>query len=250
MSLLQSIVTEVIKNAAQSQTANQSQSQAGLGGLLGGLAGAMGQGQSANQGMGGVLGNVLGSVLAGQSQSQPQQSQGSQGLDAILGGLLGGQSQNTNASAGDLGSILGSVLGGSTQGTQSGGINAGGIKKSALLVALLPVVLAFIQKNGGLSGVLGKFSNNGMGNQAQSWVNIDANNDGIDAGDIQRLFGDQEIQAACAQTGASESEVCQDIAELLPKVVNDLTPQGDLSTEQEANDEISQILAQINASKF
>lgn len=242
MSLLQSIVTEVIKNAAQTQ--NQSQSQAGLGGLLGGLAGAMGQSQS-NQGMGGVLGNVLGSVLSGQTQSQPQQSQGSQGLDAILGGLLGGQSQNTNASAGDLGSILGSVLDGSTQGTQSGGIN-----KSALLVALLPVVLAFIQKNGGLSGVLGKFSNNGMGNQAQSWVNIDTDNDGIDANDVAKLFGNDEINQVCAQTGASQSEVCQGIAELLPQVVNDLTPQGNLDNEQQANDEISQILAQINASKF
>lgn len=246
MSLLQSIVTEVIKNAAQSQTQNQSQSQAGLGGLLGGLAGAMGQGQS-NQGMGGVLGSVLGSVLSGQTQPQPQQSQGSQGLDAILGGLLGGQQSNTSPT--DLGSILGGVLGGGQAPSVPQG-SQGGFNKSALLLALLPIVLAYIQKNGGLSGVLGKFSNNGMGNQAQSWVNIDTNNDGIDAGDIQRLFGDQEIQAACAQTGASESEVCQGIAELLPKVVNDLTPQGDLSTEQEANDEISQILAQINASKF
>ena len=89
-----------------------------------------------------------------------------------------------------------------------------------------------------------------MGNKAQSWVNIDADNDGIDAGDILRLFGEQEIQAACAQTGASESEVCQGIAELLPKVVNDLTPQGDLSTEQQANDEIAQILAQMNVNKL
>lgn len=145
---------------------------------------------------------------------------------------------------------LSSVLG--QGGLARGGLpqQSGGFNKSTLLLALLPVVLAYIQKNGGLSGVLSKFSNNGMGNKAQSWVNIDTDNDGIDAGDIQRLFGEQEIQAACAQTGASESEVCQGIAELLPKVVNDLTPQGDLSTEQQANDEIAQILAQMNANKL
>ncbi|UTO05280.1 YidB family protein [Moraxella sp. FZLJ2107] len=233
MSLLQSIVTEVIKNAAQSQQSQQ-QAQGGLGGLLGGLAGAMSQGQS-NQGMGGVLGGVLGSVLGGQSSQ-------AQGLDAILGGLLGGQ--KTNASPTDLGGILASVLGGGNQGAQ------GGMNKSALLLALLPIVLTFIQKNGGLSGVLGKFSSSGMNNQAQSWVNIDTDNDGIDAGDIQRLFGESEIQAACAQTGASQDQVCQGIAELLPQVMNDLTPQGDLSTEQEANDEIAQILAQIKANKY
>lgn len=145
---------------------------------------------------------------------------------------------------------LSSVLG--QGGLARGGLpqQSGGFNKSTLLLALLPVVLAYIQKNGGLSGVLSKFSNNGMGNKAQSWVSIDTDNDGIDAGDIQRLFGEQEIQAACAQTGASESEVCQGIAELLPKVVNDLTPQGDLSTEQQANDEIAQILAQMNANKL
>ena len=220
MSLLQNIVGQVLKNAIQTQPTQQpNANQSGLGGLLGGLANSMGQSQqpsSANQ--------------------------------AGLGGLLGNSRQNT--SAGDLGSVLGSVLG--HGGLARGGLpqQSGGFNKSTLLLALLPVVLAYIQKNGGLSGVLGKFSNNGMGNKAQSWVNIDTDNDGIDAGDIQRLFGEQEIQAACAQTGASESEVCQGIAELLPKVVNDLTPQGDLSTEQEANDEIAQILAQMNANKL
>ena len=211
--------------------------------MLGGLANSMGQSQqpsSANQaGLGGLLGSVLGSQMGGRQSS---------GLESVLGGLLGNSRQNT--SAGDLGSLLGSVLG--QGGMARGGLpqQSGGFNKSTLLLALLPVVLAYIQKNGGLSGVLGKFSNNGMGNKAQSWVNIDTDNDGIDAGDIQRLFGEQEIQAACAQTGASESEVCQGIAELLPKAVNDLTPQGDLSTEQEANDEIAQILAQMNANKL
>ena len=220
MSLLQNIVGQVLKNAIQTQPTQQpNANQSGLGGLLGGLANSMGQSQ--------------------QSSSANQ---------AGLGGLLGNSRQNT--SAGDLGSVLGSVLG--HGGLARGGLpqQSGGFNKSTLLLALLPVVLAYIQKNGGLSGVLGKFSNNGMGNKAQSWVNIDTDNDGIDAGDIQRLFGEQEIQAACAQTGASESEVCQGIAELLPKVVNDLTPQGDLSTEQEANDEIAQILAQMNANKL
>ncbi|MDH2272763.1 YidB family protein [Moraxella porci] len=244
MSLLQNIVGQVLKNAIQTQPTQQpSANQSGLGGLLGGLANSMGQSQqpsSANQaGLGGLLGSVLGSQMGGRQSS---------GLESVLGGLLGNSRQNT--SAGDLGSVLGSVL--DQGGMARGGLpqQSGGFNKSTLLLALLPVVLAYIQKNGGLSGVLGKFSNNGMGNKAQSWVNIDVDNDGIDAGDIQRLFGDQEIQAACAQTGASESEVCQGIAELLPKVVNDLTPQGDLSTEQEANDEIAQILAQMNANKL
>lgn len=246
MSLLQNIVGQVLKNAVQTQSTQQSNTgESGLEGLLGGLANAIGQSQqqpsqtrNEQSGLGGLLGGILGSQMgAGQSS----------GLESVLGGLLGSTRQNT--SAGDLGSILGSVLGG--QGMARGGVpqQSFGFNKSTLLLALLPIVLSYIQKNGGLSGVLGKFNHHGMSNKVQSWVNIDVDNDGIDAGDIQRLFDEQEIQAACKKTGASQTEVCQGIAELLPKVVNELTPQGDLSTEQEANDEIAQILAQMNANK-
>lgn len=97
--------------------------------------------------------------------------------------------------------------------------------------------------------MLAKFQGNGLGNKAQSWVNIDTDNDGLDAQDVMSLFGKDEINRACQQTGASETEVCQGIAELLPQVVNDLTPNGDLATENEANAEISQILQQVNTNR-
>lgn len=226
MSLLQSIVTQVVQNALTSNQPQQPQQtqQGGLGGLLGGLAGS----SQANAGLGGVLGSVVASQM-GAKQS-----------NAGLGGLLGAQNQNRNASAGDLGSILGSVLGSQSQAQSKGGFN-----KSALLLALLPIVLGYIQANGGLSGVLAKFSGNGLDNKAKSWVNIDTDNDGLDAKDILGLFGQDEINKVCQQTGADQEQVCQGIAELLPQVVNDLTPQGNLQTEQQANQEISELLAQL-----
>lgn len=223
MSMLENIVGQVLQNAMQG---NQPQQQSGLGGLLGGLAG----GNQSQGGLGGLLGSVVSSQLGGNKQSS--------GLESVLGGLLGGQRSN-NVGAGDLGSLLGSVLGG-TSGKQSGGIN-----KGALLVALLPVVLGYIQKNGGLSGVLSKFNNSGLGTQAQSWLSADVDNNGLDAGDITRLFGADEINNICQQTGASQGDVCQGIAELLPQVVNDLTPQGGLQNESEANQEIADLLGQL-----
>lgn len=224
MSLLQSIVTQVVQNALTSNQPQQQQAQSGLGGLLGGLTGSQ-----ANSGLGGMLGSVVASQLGNQNNS---------GLGGMLGGLLGGQKQTT--SAGDLGSILGNVLGSQSQSQSQGGFN-----KSALLLALLPIVLGYIQSNGGLSGVLAKFSGNGLDNKAQSWVNIDTDNDGLDAKDILGLFGQNEINKACQQTGASQDQVCQGLAELLPQVVNDLTPQGNLQNEQQANQEISDLLAQL-----
>ncbi len=237
MSLLENVVAGVIKNSLGNQ--NQ-QGGSDLGSLLGSVLG--GQSNQASQGSQGGLGSILGSVVA--SQLGGNQSQNS-GLGGVLGSLLGGgQSQSqTQASPTDLGSVLGSLLG-SQQNSQ------GGLNKNALLLALLPIVLGYIQKNGGLSGVLAKFNNNGLGNKAQSWVNVDTDNDGIDAQDVLGLFGQEEIQKACQQTGASQNDVCQGIAELLPQVVNDLTPDGTLDNENVANDEISQLLQQFaNASK-
>ena len=208
MSLLNGIITQVITNAVGNNTAN-TQNQGGLGGILGSVLG--GQSQQ-NSGLGGVLGNVLASQLGNNTSNSA--------LGGVLGSVLGGQSQPQNQS--------------------------GGLDKSTLLLALLPIVLGFIQSSGGLSGVLDKIKGSGLGNQAQSWVNIDTNNDGIDAGDVIRLFGQDTINNACQQTGASQNQVCQGIAELLPQVVNDLTPTGNLNdSEQAANQEISDILTQL-----
>lgn len=227
MSLLQNIITQVAQNALTGGQAQQQNS--GLGGMLGSVLG--GQSQQ-NSSLGGVLGQVVASQLGG------GQSQAQGGLGGMLGSLLGG-GQTQNVPASDLGSVLGQVLG-SQSAQQKGGFN-----KNTLLLALIPIVLGYIQKNGGLSGVLAKFQGNGLGNKAQSWVNIDTDNDGLDAQDVMSLFGKDEINRACQQTGASETEVCQGIAELLPQVMNDLTPNGDLATENEANAEISQILKQL-----
>ncbi|WP_066802845.1 YidB family protein [Moraxella oblonga] len=220
MSLLQNIIVQVAQNALTNNQPTQPQN-GGLGGLLGGLTG------QSNGGLGGILGQVVA------SQMTNNQQQG--GLGGLLGGLLGNQPQKQNPA--DLGNILGQVLGSQ----QKGGFN-----KSTLLLALLPIVLGYIQSNGGLSGVLAKFNGNGLNNQAQSWVNIDVDNDGIDAQDVVRLFGQETIDDACQQTGASQDDVCQGIAELLPQVVNDLTPNGDVQAdESQANQEIDEILSQF-----
>lgn len=232
MSLLENIVKQVAQNALNANQSKQSQNQDVLGGLLGSVLG--GQQSNQNSGLGGILGQVVASQLGGNQAN----NQANSGLGGLLGGLLGGQQQQTNPS--DLGSVLGGLLGATNNNRSSGGFN-----KNTLLLALLPVVLSYIQKNGGLSGVLAKFNGNGLGNKAQSWVNVDTDNDGLDADDVLGLFGRDEINQVCEQTGASQNDVCQGIAELLPQVVNDLTPAGGLQHESEANQEIAEILRQL-----
>ena len=99
-------------------------------------------------------------ILAKQALGGQQQSGQGGGLGGILGsvlGQLGGQQQqNTqNQQQGGLGGILGSVLGqlgGGNTSTQSNA--AGGNTAQTLLIAVLPLIFAWIQKQGGLQGAL------------------------------------------------------------------------------------------------
>lgn len=203
----------------------------------------------------GGLGDILGSVLGGASQTggyNPRQydrhPDNGFGLDDILGGLTGGGltggnqrgGVNSNAGAGGLGDILGSVLGG--QRTKGG---FGG--KGMLIAALMPMVLSWIKRNGGLSGALSKITGMGYENQARSWMSNQQDNDNLDPNDISQLFDENEIQQVAAHTGANDVEVRQGLAELLPEVMNQLTPSGNLDNESEANEEIDQIINQLSS---
>jgi len=200
----------------------------------------------------GGLGDILGSVLGGgANQNQrynPQQHSrvdpNQLGLDDLLGGLMGGgrSPMGSAGGTGALGSILGSVLGGGQR--RSSGFGG----KGMLIAALMPLVLSWIQRNGGLSGALSKLNNMGFGQQAQSWMSAQDLNDNVDPNEIHRIFDHEEIRKVAEHTGADETEVRQGLAELLPEVVNQLTPNGDLDTESEANDEIEQILGNLSGS--
>jgi len=227
MGLLTSLVTQVAQSAIQSkmgQSKMGGQSQADMGGL----------------------GNIFGNVLGGGVQ-QPQMQSNGFGLDDIIGMAM---NQNQGMSQGGvLGQVLGSVLGGGMG--NNVGMNqfpqsqSGFGGKGMLMAALLPIALMFIQRNGGLSGAFNKIQNMGFGHQANSWMSADQSNQPLDANDINQLFDNDELAQVAAQTGVEQSEVRQSMAELLPQLFDNLTPNGDTQTESQANNEISDILSQL-----
>ncbi len=112
---------------------------------------AMGGQQSSQGGLGGILGSVLGQLGANQ-QTQNQGNTQTQNTDAGLGGILGsvlnqfGVGANNQAS-----SNQGSINQSST--------NSSGGSTQALLIAVVPLILAWIQQQGGLQGALDKLRN-------------------------------------------------------------------------------------------
>ncbi|WP_109441167.1 YidB family protein [Acinetobacter haemolyticus] len=181
-------------------------------------------------------------MLAKQALGGQQQSSG--GLGGILGsvlGQMGGQQSNSNQQGG-LGGILGSVLGQLNGGHQQSSAK-GGNSAQTLLIAVLPLILAWIQKQGGLQGALDKLKNAGLANQVQSWVDPQQQNaQDIPTQNIQNLFDDQEVEQVAEQTQAPKQAIYGAIASVLPQVIDSLTPQGSNTNPQEANNDIQNVL--------
>lgn len=258
MSLLQNMVSQIVQNAIKdSDDKNDDkkqihQKQAGqmnalsdlLGSVLGNSSSKTSSNHQASQSFG--LDDILGNVFGVQSRNHHKGHSNDNSLLALLGGFLGGQAQAKNISPTDLGGVLSALLG---SGVISPNPMRNRMTKSKLLLALLPMILAYIQANGGLSGLLEKFNQSGMADKARSFVNQGAN-EPMDGAQVERLFEQNDIMDICQKTGASKDEVCQGIAELLPQLVNELTPNGSVNhDEKQANSEISAILQQFSTIK-
>ncbi|MEE9901442.1 MAG: YidB family protein [Acinetobacter haemolyticus] len=188
-------------------------------------------------------------MLAKQALGGQQQSGQGSGLGGILGSVLGqmGGQQNTQNQQGGLGGILGSVLGQLNGGNQQSNA-ASGNSAQTLLIAVLPLILGWIQKQGGLQGALDKLKNAGLTNQVQSWVDPQQQNvQDIPTQNIQNLFDDQDVEQVAQQTQAPKQAIYGAIASVLPQVIDSLTPQGSGTNPQEANNDIQNVLNLVSS---
>ena len=90
---------------------------------------------------------------------------------------------------------------------------------------LIGIIGGILQQNGGLQGLMNKFSQAGHGNTFSSWVGTDENQP-ISGSQIQNVLGSEQINALAAKLGIDPNQVSHFLAEYLPKVVDKLTPAG------------------------
>ena len=189
----------------------------------------------------GGLADILGSVLGHLNQSNSQQNQNTQNQQNQTG-------QQTRQNG--LGAILGSVLsqfGGSNQGSAQPRSGLGGSTGKTLLIAVLPLVLAWIQKQGGLQGALDKLKGQGLNSQVDDWVSTGpGENANVDPQQVQKLFDEQEVEEVAQQTHAPKQDVYSAISQVLPQIIDSLTPQGEQTSKQEANNDIQNVLNMVS----
>ena len=159
------------------------------------------------------------------------------GLDDLLGGLLGGGS---GGGAGGLQDILGGILGGGSSGGGSG-TATGGMNMGALAAALAPLVLKLL-KGGGLQKLVQNAHANGLSSEADSWVGTGANAQ-VSPDQMKSVVGEDVVQQVAQQAGISEDEAAGVLAHVVPQVVNGLSPNGQLPSEND----LDQLAAKFEA---
>jgi uncharacterized protein YidB (DUF937 family) len=87
--------------------------------------------------------------------------------------------------------------------------------------------------SGGLNDLLKQFQQNGHGDVASSWVGPGPNK-AISPNDLARALGADRINALTEQSGMSRDELLSGLSQQLPDVIDQLTPNGRVPTEQEA----------------
>jgi uncharacterized protein YidB (DUF937 family) len=150
-----------------------------------------------------ILGLLAWKAVKHLSGSQPGASP-APSPGTVNGGLPGG---------GGMGGGLGDVLKGGL-----GGLLAGGAAGSVI--------------SGGLGDLLRQFQQNGHGDTANSWVSPGPNKQ-ISPDDLASALGADQIDALSAQSGLSRDELLAGLSRHLPDVIDHLTPDGRLPTENE-----------------
>ena len=163
----------------------------------------------------GLLDDLLASVTnqpAGDQQQTQARSARGGGMNDVMMTLLpvvlsmlgnrgGGTSQPAGgrATGGGLGGLLAAVLGG----------GAGG------------------GATGGLGELLAQFQRAGFGAQADSWVSRGQNMP-LPANAIEQVFGRNGLAEIARRTGLSEGDASRGLSQLLPEVVDRVTPEGQI----------------------
>lgn len=166
----------------------------------------------------GLGGQERGGQSMGQPQASPAGSNTSQVMMALLPVVLamlsnrgGSPSQGApgqgadSPGGGGLGDLLGTILGGSS-GTSS---------------------------MGGLGAILSQLQRAGFGQQADSWVSR-GQNQPLPPDALEQVFGRSGLAEIARRAGVSEADATRGLSQLLPEVVDHVTPEGQMPSSLDA----------------
>jgi uncharacterized protein YidB (DUF937 family) len=115
------------------------------------------------------------------------------------------------------GNLASSVLGNLTQ--QGGNMGA--------LASIASSMLSNDGEHGGVSGLVNKFEQAGLGEVVQSWIGTGSNLP-ISGDQLQQVLGSDTVTKIAEKLGVNSSDAMGQLSSLLPGLVDQLTPNGQL----------------------
>ena len=144
-------------------------------------------------------------------------------LDGLIKQALGGQSGSGR---------LGSLLEIATSNPQAMGALAG----------LLSTRDNSVGGSGGLGGLVSAFQQKGLGDMMSSWISTGPNPT-ISAAQVTDVLGSDTISQFASKAGVPEAEAGSVLAGLLPKVIDQLTPEGKMPETSSLENTLSSLLS-------
>lgn len=130
-------------------------------------------------------------------------------------------------------SLIDSLLGALTGKADAGGTNS-----------LQGALTGLLNQSGGLQGLMSKFSQGGLGDIFTSWTGM-GDNKAISPDQIQNVLGSDQVQALASKLGVDPSHASGFLAEYLPKIVDKLTPAGQVDASADHSHGLAALLPSL-----
>ena len=98
--------------------------------------------------------------------------------------------------------------------------------------------------SGGLADVIGAFNKGGLGDVMSSWVGGGPNKP-VDPGALSNVLGSDVLGQFARQAGIGHGDASSVLASILPELVNQMTPQGQVPQGNALESTIGSLLSQL-----
>lgn len=133
-----------------------------------------------------------------------------------------------------LGSLASSVLGSNNQSTAT------------------QLIQNLLASQGGIEGLIAKFQQGGLDDLLRTWISTDQDNAPVSGEQISNVLGQDNIQSVAQEAGVDANDASNLLAQLLPQIVDTLTPNGQVEDLKNfnANDLLGQAAKSVLGNLF
>ena len=139
------------------------------------------------------------------------------------------------------------ALGGGRGASGAGGIVDLVMKNPQIIAAALSMLNpkdTAVGGGGGLADVIGAFNKGGLGDEMASWVSGGPNKP-VDPGALANVLGPDVLGQFARQAGIGHGDASSVLASILPELVNQMTPQGQVPHGNALDSTIGSLLGQL-----